>query len=137
MPVTYADVKEKRLGREANIEREANLKLENELANEENNVIAQEAQISQQGEQENSIDIEAQDALSQMERISQEGGDVEAFINTLDPAVQERVITIINGSNEESGESEQINQQEQGFQPLQAPQQPVPVTQSAQQIAQF
>jgi len=134
MAVSYDDVEERRLGREAKIANLAENKLENSFAEQERQLTAEEQML---GEKEDAAMTEdAMAFIDQMDKIDSQGGDPMQVLQQLPPAMQERVIELLNAE-----EDQQQPQQGQQFQPMPqqaAPQQqPVNITDTAKQIAQL
>jgi hypothetical protein len=133
MAVSYDDIEERRLGRQARVAQLADAKIENDLAE-------QEMELSRaEQESETAIDEaltqDAMDIVKEMDNIQDQGGDPMAIYNQLPVVVQGRVSELLSGAYKE----EQDNQKLMEITPLNkqaAPQQqPANITEQAKQIA--
>jgi len=131
MAVSYDDVEERALGRQAKIANLAEMQLDNEISDADRAL-----NVEQQGLNEQADAAMTQDAaafIEQMDQVHDNGGDPMEIFNRLPPEMQEKVSMLL--------QQDSAPVQEQEFQPMPqqaAPQQqPVNITDTAKQIAQL
>jgi hypothetical protein len=139
MAVTYDDVEEKRLGRQAKIAQLADAKIENDLAEQEMEL--SKAEQDNETALDEALTQDAMDIIKEMDNIQAQGGDPMAIYNQLPVVIQGRVSELLSGAYKEEQDNQKLmeitplNAQQPAQQQAIPQQQPANITEQAKQIA--
>lgn len=123
MAVTYDDIEEKNLGRQEKINQLADMKLMNDLADTEQNIAKEEAELDAKGDA--TLIEDAKQIVAEMDALRERGEDPMKLFEMLPPELQEGVTQLL--SNEEQQQSgatqEGMSMEQQGVPMMDAVQQ--------------
>jgi len=123
MAVTYDDIEEKNLGRQEKINQLADMKLMNDLADTEQNIAKEEAELDAKGDA--TLMEDAKQIVAEMDALRERGEDPMKLFEMLPPELQEGVTQLL--SNEEQQQSgatqEGMSMEQQGVPMMDAVQQ--------------
>jgi len=102
MPVSYDDVEERKLGRQAKIAQLADQQLEESFAQQDRQLAAEEQAVA--ADRQNALMEDTIEIINQMDAISAQGGDPMELFNQLPPELQESVAMEL--SNQASADEE-------------------------------
>lgn len=126
MAVTYDDIEEKNLGRQEKINQLADMKLMNDLADTEQNIAKEEAELDAKGDA--TLIEDAKQIVAEMDALRERGEDPMKLFEMLPPELQEGVTQLL--SNEEQQQSgatqEGMSMEQQGVPMMDAVQQQQP-----------
>jgi TATA-binding protein-associated factor Taf7 len=126
MAVSYDDVEERELGRQAKIAKLANLQLENMITDEDRALAAEEQMLSEK--KNAALTEDALAFIDEMDKAYDNGEDPMQIFKRLPPELQQKITEILQ-------QSVQPQQQQQEFQPLPQQQAEPNTTNIAKQIA--
>jgi len=107
MPVSYDDVEERRLGRQAKIAKLADQQLEESFADEDRRLAAEEQTLNEKTD--SALTEDALAFIDQMNQVQDDGGDPMQVFEQLPPELQDRVAQLLSAPQDNSMEQ---------FQPL-------------------